>query len=62
MSTESMIGTVLGAVINIILAPILISVMGMGAMGAAVADVVSVLTALGLLIRCNPMAQDRSES
>ena len=35
MSTESMFGTVLGAVINIILDPILISAAGMGAMGAA---------------------------
>lgn len=40
MSTESMIGTVLGAVINIILDPILISVVGLGAMGAAVATVI----------------------
>lgn len=43
MSTESMIGTVLGAVINIILDPILISVVGMGAMGAAVATVIGYL-------------------
>ena len=53
MSTESMIGTVLGAVINIILDPILISVVGMGAMGAAVATVIgyfcSVLYFLWLL-------------
>ena len=55
MSTESMIGTVLGAVINIILDPILISVVGMGAMGAAVATVIgyfcSVLYFLWLLHR-----------
>ena len=53
MSTESMVGTVLGAVINIILDPILISVVGMGAMGAAVATVIgyfcSVLYFLWLL-------------
>lgn len=53
MSTESMIGTVLGAVVNIILDPILISVVGMGAMGAAVATVIgygcSVLYFLWLL-------------
>lgn len=53
MSTQSMIGTVLGAVINIILDPILISVVGMGAMGAAVATVIgyfcSVLYFLWLL-------------
>ena len=53
MSTESMIGSILGAVINIILDPILISVVGMGAMGAAVATVIgyfcSVLYFLWLL-------------
>ncbi len=43
MSTESMIGTVLGAIINIILDPILISAAGMGAMGAAVATVIGYL-------------------
>lgn len=55
MSTESMIGTILGAVINIILDPILISVAKMGAMGAAVATVIgylcSVLYFLWLLHR-----------
>ena len=55
MAAESMIGTVLGAVINIILDPILISVVGMGAMGAAVATVIgyfcSVLYFLWLLHR-----------
>lgn len=40
MSAESMVGTVLGAVVNIILDPILISAAGMGAMGAAVATVI----------------------
>lgn len=43
MSTESMLGTILGAVINIILDPILISVVGLGAMGAAVATVIGYL-------------------
>lgn len=43
MSTESMIGTILGAVINIILDPILISVVGLGAMGAAIATVIGYL-------------------
>ena len=55
MSTESMVGTMLGAVINIILDPILISVVGMGAMGAAIATVIgylcSVLYFLWLLHR-----------
>ena len=53
MSTESMFGTVLDAVINIILDPILISAAGMGAMGAAGATVIgyfcSVLYFLRLL-------------
>ena len=40
MSTQSMIGTILGAVVNIILDPIFISVLGMGAMGAAIATVI----------------------
>ncbi len=43
MSTQSMIGTVLGTVVNIILDPLLISVAGMGAMGAAVATVIGYL-------------------
>lgn len=38
-STASMTGTVLGAIINIILDPIFISVLGMGAAGAAIATV-----------------------
>lgn len=40
MATESMIGTVLGAVINIVLDPILISGFGLGAAGAAIATVI----------------------
>ena len=40
MSKESMAGTVLGAVVNIILDPIMISSMGMGASGAAIATVI----------------------
>lgn len=39
-STASMIGTVSGAVVNIILDPIFISVLGMGAKGAAIATVI----------------------
>lgn len=39
LATESMIGTVLGAVINLILDPILILTLNMGALGAAVATV-----------------------
>lgn len=53
LATASMIGTVLGAVINIILDPILISAFGLGAMGAAIATVIgyfcSVLYFLWLL-------------
>ena len=43
MANESMVGTILGAVVNIILDPILISACGMGAMGAAVATVIGYL-------------------
>ena len=39
MSKESMIGTVGGAIVNIILDPVFISVLGMGALGAAIATV-----------------------
>lgn len=43
MSRESMIGTVGGAVVNIILDPIFISGLGLGATGAAVATVIGYL-------------------
>lgn len=40
LSKESMIGSILGVVVNIILDPLLISVLGMGAAGAAIASVI----------------------
>lgn len=43
MATESMIGSMAGTVLNIILDPILISGLGWGAMGAAVATIVGYL-------------------
>ena len=43
LSKESMMGSVLGTVINIVLDPILISVLGMGAAGAAIATVIGYL-------------------
>lgn len=43
MATESMIGSILGTVLNIVLDPILISVLGWGATGAAVATIVGYL-------------------
>ena len=43
MATESMIGNMLGTVLNIVLDPILISVLGWGATGAAVATIVGYL-------------------
>ena len=43
LSAESMMGTIIGAVVNIILDPILISVAGMGAAGAAIATVIGYL-------------------
>lgn len=43
LATESMVGTIIGAIINIILDPILISVVGLGALGAAIATVIGYL-------------------
>lgn len=43
MATESMIGSILGTVLNIVLDPILISVLGWGATGAAIATIVGYL-------------------
>ena len=43
MATESMIGSMAGTVLNIVLDPILISGLGWGAMGAAVATIVGYL-------------------
>lgn len=40
MSTQSMCGTAIGAIVNIILDPIFISYLGMGARGAAIATVI----------------------
>lgn len=40
LSKESMAGTILGALVNIILDPLMISTMGMGARGAAIATVI----------------------
>lgn len=45
MSKESMAGTVSGALVNIILDPIFISVLGLGASGAAIATVIGYLFA-----------------
>lgn len=43
MSRESMIGTVMGALVNIVLDPLFITELGMGAAGAAVASVIGYL-------------------
>ena len=43
LANESMLGTILGAVVNIILDPLLISGLGMGALGAAIATVIGYL-------------------
>ncbi|MCD7809567.1 MAG: MATE family efflux transporter [Erysipelotrichaceae bacterium] len=43
MSKESMCGTVLGSIVNIILDPILISILSLGASGAAIASVIGYL-------------------
>lgn len=40
MSKESMMGTILGAVVNIVLDPVFISILGLGASGAAIATVI----------------------
>lgn len=45
MSRESMTGTILGALVNIVLDPIFISGLGMGAAGAAIATVIGYLCA-----------------
>ncbi len=42
-SRRSMVGTILGAVVNIILDPIFISVLGLGAAGAAIATIIGYL-------------------
>ena len=51
MATYSMIGTIIGAIVNIILDPILISVVGMGAMGAAIATVIGYLCSVLYFLR-----------
>ncbi len=43
LATESMLGTALGAIVNIILDPLLISHAGLGALGAAIATVIGYL-------------------
>ncbi len=52
-SKESMIGSVIGTVVNIVLDPILISVLGLGAAGAAIATVIGYLCTdvfLGIIV------------
>ncbi len=58
MSKESMAGTVLGAVINIILDPVFISVLGLGASGAAIATVIGYdkIAAMGIVLKVNMVA------
>ncbi len=58
MSKESMAGTVLGAVINIILDPVFISVLGLGASGAAIATVIGYdkIAAMGIVLKVNMIA------
>lgn len=55
MSKESMAGTILGAVVNIVLDPIFISVWGWGAGGAAIATVIGYLASdlffVGVVLR-----------
>ncbi|WP_317321376.1 MATE family efflux transporter [Subdoligranulum variabile] len=43
MSRQSMTGTILGAVVNIVLDPVFISVLGLGAAGAAIATILGYL-------------------
>ncbi len=58
MSKESMAVTVLGAVINIILDPVFISVLGLGASGAAIATVIGYdkIAAMGIVLKVNMIA------
>lgn len=49
MSAESMFGTVGGAVVNIVLDPLLISVAGLGAAGAAIATVIGYVFSVAFL-------------
>lgn len=44
MSKESMTGTILGAIVNILLDPVLISLLGWGASGAAIATVIGYIS------------------
>lgn len=46
MASESMFGTVLGALVNIVLDPVLISAFNMGATGAAIATVIGYLVSV----------------
>lgn len=59
LPTQSMIGSILGAVVNIVLDPILISVCGLGAAGAAIATVIgyvcTVAYFLAAILRRCPM-------
>ena len=51
MASESMFGTVLGALVNIVLDPVLISAFNMGATGAAIATVIgNIVTVIYFLI------------
>jgi putative MATE family efflux protein len=52
MSLESMIGSVIGTVVNIILDPIFIFALGLGAAGAAIATVIGYIVTCGFFIIC----------